>query len=413
MPDFQVQPGETVLLDRVEGELTVGKRARIKARNGKIVVVTGGAYFDGSAKIYCSFECESMRARGRGYGFGANIVVSGDLTVHGGIDVDASLKVDETLNADDVDVGGHLKCKSVVSRDVRVGGHMVTSGSLEAKSVAVGGHLAVPGSVKLSNLHVGGHAKVGGGVISGDIRIRGHFTVGSKLEFGDLKTFGHVRLPPKSKGEKLLAFGGTEFLGDAFCRITQVKGTVKVAGDYAAESIEIDGKLEVMGSLNVAKGLEVYGTAKVKRRVECGTIVVTGKLIADSAHVKGQADLEGEVKVARALKGGSIRVRKGSKVAGPLVGEEIEIGRTTSSHGLRWGGNMIRIGRMTDVQDIHGGVVRIGSYSRAKRVLAEVIEMDEGSIADQVVYTKDIKLPANYHLNKPPRKVSALPEFPT
>jgi cytoskeletal protein CcmA (bactofilin family) len=413
MPDFHVQHGETAILNRVEGELIVGDHARIKAANGKSVVVTEGAYFDGGVDIFCNFECESMRVKGRGYGFGARVAVRGDLTVHGATDVEASLEVDGDLKSEDVDVGGHLKSKNVFSKHVRTGGYMQIEGSLEAESVDVGGHLSVPGNVRLSDLHVGGHAKVGGGVISGEIQVRGHFTVESKIEFGELKTFGHIKLPADSKGEKLLAFGKADFLGDAFCRVLQVKGVVKVAGDYSAENIEIDGKLEVLGSLNAAKRLEVYGIAEVKKHVKCDEIVVAGKFITDSAFVDGVADIDGEVEVARGLRAKSVQVRKGSKIVGPLTGEQVEIGKVTSSRRLRqWDGRVTRIRRMTEVQDVYGAVVRVGSYSRVKRVFAETVEMDDGSIADEVTYTKNLKLAEKCYLNKPPVKASTLPEFP-
>jgi cytoskeletal protein CcmA (bactofilin family) len=410
MQDLDVKRGETATLDKVEGDLRVGSGAKIKAANGKRAVVTGGVWFEGSAEIECDFDCGSMRLVGHGYGFGGNIDVAGDLTVQKGADIDAALSVEGNLKAEYVDVGGHLKAKDIVSGRVRVGGHLRAEGKLEAGSVEVGGHLTVAGNVKLGDLRVGGHVKVGGGVISGRIQVRGHITTASKLEFGELELFGHVKLPAGSKGEKIMVFGTAEFLGDASCRVMQAKGSVKVNGDYAAEDVEVSGKLEVQGSLNVSKRLEVDGVAEVERKVTCGGIVVAGKLMADSVIVDGEADIGGEVKSNRYLKGKSILVRKGSKIAGTVVGEQVEIGRAESSWG-HWVG-LARIGQMTDVQDIYGHTVSIGSYSRVKRIFAETVEMDNGSIAEQVTFTKELKLPASYYMNKPPVKATTLPEFP-
>jgi cytoskeletal protein CcmA (bactofilin family) len=413
MPDFHVERGQAAVLDRVDGELTVGNHVRIRAANGQNVVVCGSAHFDGSAEIDCGFECDSLRAKGRGYGFGAQVTVKGNLLVHKAADVDGSLKVREDLKAEEVDVGGHLDSKNVFSGNIRVGGHMHAKGIVEAKNVDVGGHFTASDRVKLGNLRVGGHAKIGGGVIAGEIQTRGHLEVKSKLEFGDLTSFGHVRLPANSKGERIVVFGKAEFLGNAFCKTTQVRGTAKVIGDYAAENVEVYGKLEVTGSLNTGKKLEVYGTAEVKKNVMSERIVIAGKLGAATASATEEADIEGELDVALSLRGKSIVVRKGSKVAGSLVGEQVEVGKTAGSYGPPWGRGIARMGRMTEVQDIYGGLVGIGSYSRAKRIFAEMVEMDNGSIADEVTYTKDLKLPTHYYLNKQPVRVSTLPEFPT
>jgi cytoskeletal protein CcmA (bactofilin family) len=410
MPDLNIKPGETATLDRVEGELRVGSRARIRAANGRSVVVSRGVYFEGSVEVDCDFSCESMKLEGRGYGSGGNIIVTGNLTVQGAADIDASLEVGGDLKAERTEVGGHLKAKNVSSRLVRVGGHMVAKGTLEAEGVDVGGHLTVTEGVKLGSLRVGGHVKIGGGVISGKIQVRGHLETTSKLEFGELELFGHVRLPAGSKGNVLIAFGRAEFLGDAYCRAMQARGTVKVAGDYSGESAEVSGKLEVLGSLNATKKLEIGGVAEVGQQVKCESISVFGRLEADSALVT-EAEIDGEVKISRYLKGRSILVGRGSTIAGSIVGEQVEIGKTQNSL-AHWAGELARIGRMTEVQDVYGIVVRIGPYSRARRIFAESVEMDNGSIADQVVYTKDLKLPSSCYLGKPPIKMTTLPEFP-
>lgn len=418
MPDHTVGRGEMAELGRIEGDLKVGRNATIKAQSGRKVVVTGGVVFETSAKIDCDLECQSMKVEGRGYGPrgrsgpAGNIIVKGNLTVHGGADVLASLEVVGDLKAEEVDIAGHLKCKSLVSKRARVGGHMEAKGTLEAQKVDVGGHMSVLGSAKLGDLHVGGHARVGGGVISGDIKVKGQFTTGLKLEFGELEIFGHLKLPADSKGERLVAFGKVEFLGDAFCRIVQVKGSVRVAGNFAVEDAEVSGKLEVSGSLNATKELKVYGVAEVKKQVKCESIMVGGRLRANSVMVDGQADIDGEVESTRGLKAKSILVRRGSRVVGPLVGEQVEIGKAAGAWRFPLGGRLASSGRNTSVEDAHGGAIKLGPASRARLVFAEDLEMDDGSHADQVTYTKILKLHMSNLLSKPPVKTSQLPEPP-
>ena len=67
---------------------------------------------------------------------------------------------------------------------------------------------------------------------------------------------------------------------------------------------------------------------------------------------------------------------------------------------------------MTDVEDVYGGSVRLGPYSRSKRVFADEVLMENGSVADQVSYTGDLKLPSKYYIHQPPQKVAKLPDPP-
>jgi hypothetical protein len=55
----------------------------------------------------------------------------------------------------------------------------------------------------------------------------------------------------------------------------------------------------------------------------------------------------------------------------------------------------------------------MGHASRAKVVFAEALEMDDGSHAEQVAYTKTLKLRMNNLLSRPAVKVTELPAPPT
>jgi cytoskeletal protein CcmA (bactofilin family) len=242
--------------------------------------------------------------------------------------------------------------------------------------------------------------------------VRGNFSASSGLDYGELQTYGHVVLPANSKGDKMSASGRVEFGGDTFCRVLDVKGVVKVAGNCNSESIEVGGKLNVAGSLSVSKDLKIFGVTEVLGQVKCESIIVGGRLKAASILVDEEADIDGEIESMRGLKAKSIIVRRGSRVVGPLVGKQIEIGKSTGAWRFPMGGRLASSGRNTSVEDVHGGTIRLGPASRAKLVFAEILEMDDGSHADQVTYTNALKLHMNNLLNKPTMKTSELPDPP-
>jgi cytoskeletal protein CcmA (bactofilin family) len=416
MTDFEVKRNSTATLGRIVGGLKVGTGATLIAEDSKKIMVTEGAHFDGPVTIKCDFECQSMRVEGRGFGPGGVVKALGDLIVHGSAEITAHLYVEGEVKSETLDVDGHLKSGSLTSKRVRVGGHMQTKGKLEAETLDVGGHLMVSDSIKLVNLDVGGHARIGGGTISGGAKVMGNFESTEKLAYGELKVLGHIRLPAGSSGEHISIHGDVKFAGDTSCKNMKITGVAKVTGNCTAETVEVFGKFDVAGSLKVSKDLKVFGTTEVKQRLECDSIVVGGKLSADQILTRGQAILAGEVEVARGLKAKSIVVGKGSKVTGPLVGEEIDVGMKVDLDigpwGSLWSGRWLSVGRMTSVEDVHGKAVRINPYSRAKRVFAEVVQMDEGSMADEVTYTSELKLPNNYHLARAPVKTARLPDPP-
>lgn len=413
MAESEVSAGATAKLGRVEGELRAGRGATIKAESGGKVVVTGGATFDGAVTIDCDFECQTMRVEGRGYGPGGNVTIRGKLTVHGRADINATARVDGEVESEDLDVSGHFQSRSLTSKRVRVGGHMTVEGALKAESADVGGHMRVRGGVDLVNLRVGGHAEIEGGTISGEVKVRGHLRTSKRLTFGEVEVFGSLTLPAGSGGQRLSALGTVEFKGDASCKELDVSGTARIRGDCTADNIEVKGKLDVSGSLKVSKRLRVYGTMDSRGPVECETLGVLGKLVAERVSAGGHADIAGEVNTQAGLKAQSVLIGRGSKVTGPLVGGEIEVGRETdfgSMWGLPWWRSAV--GRMTTVEDVHGGTVRIGQNSSARRVFGEVVELKEGSTVYQVTYTKVLNMASKQYLHDPPVKADRLPEPP-
>jgi len=377
------------------------------------VSVAGRAVFEGGATIDCSFECQSMRIEGKGFGPAGQMSVNGSLMVRGNADLDASVRVSGSVRAGDLDVAGHLRSGPLSAHRLRVGGHLEVRGTLEAEEVDAGGHMTAHGEVKIRNLRVGGHAKVGGGAISGEIRIRGHFDTTGKLTFGRLQVYGNTLLPGGSAGEKLTSLGKIVFDGDASCKELEVSGTAKARGVLSTENVSLKGALIASGNLKASKRFQVWGSADIAGALECETLDIGGKLVADRASATNRTAVAGEVRTTKGLKSEALVVGKGSKVTGPIIGGSIDIGSEAdmgSLWGIPWwqGG----LGRPTAVEDIHGGNIVIRAHSAAGHIFGRNVMMEEGAMAEEVVYTGEVKLPKKYFLQKPPRKVDTLPEPP-
>ena len=414
MQDKTIEGGTTVRLGDVSGDLRVGRRATIMAEAGRKVTVAGNARFEGPVTIACDFECKAMRVEGKGFGPSGNVEVKGNLLVHGDAEIDASVDVRGDVTAERVDVGGHLEAKSITAKGVRVGGHMRVKGGLKAEDVDVGGHSTVDGEVDIANLRVGGHAEIGGGKVRGEIKVRGHFLTRGSLSYGDFQVYGHLALPGGSRGERLNALGKVEFEGDAYCRDMEVNGVANVEGSLEAERLKVNGKLDVEGSLKVSEKLQVFGAAEAEKQVVCGAVEVGGRLAADRVVSAGSAEVAGQLWTRLGLKAKEVGVGAGSRVNGPIVGESVEVGK-----GLVGGGfwehmsTSHTLGRMTRVDDVHARDVRIERYSQAKKIYAETVRMQSGSMADEVSFTKEADISEGVHLEKSPRKVENLPDAPS
>jgi len=413
MPDVYVEKGSTTRLDNVDGELRVGRGAKIAAK-GKAVTVAKGAYFEGDAEIDCDFECDSLTVEK------GKLIVSGNLTVHKGLDVAHTVDVGGTISAHDIDVGGKMFARSVSCVDsVRVGGIVEVKERLEAVSVEVGGKVDVSGAVKLTDLSVGGKADVGGGVIKGHTSVGGVFSSTGPLEFGELQVYGRCALPAGSKGKKLSTFGKLSVEGNLACEQVDVGGLTTVRGDLSSSEVLVNGKLDVSGSLSTKGMLEVNGSCEVGGELMGADLRVGGRFKARKALLSNQADIAGEVDTVKGLKGKSIVIRTGTRCKGPLVGERVELGKSglvLANWGTRWAGQSVMmrgIGRMTDAEDIYGADVVLGSNGRCRRIFAERVELSDGCAVDKVTYTQELRRSTGRQfLTHPAEKVAVLPPFP-
>jgi len=245
--------------------------------------------------------------------------------------------------------------------------------------------------------------------------VRGHFKTTKKLAYGRLQVFGNMVFPAGCSGESLKATGRVEFEGDTSCKELDVNGSAWVHGDCVSENVNVNGKLSVSGSLTTKK-LEVLGTSELKGQLACDELRVSGRLVAEKAFAGDRAEIVGEVLTTHGLKAKAVMVGLGSRVSGPLVGDEIDVGKQievgSGAWGKVWPGTWSTIGGMTRVDDLYGRVVKIWRYSSAKKVFAESVEVGVDSHVDKIVYTKDLKLPSKYHMGEEATRTDRLPDPP-
>jgi len=414
MSDYHVPRGATVRLDRISGELTIGSRARIEASSGNLVVVSGMARFEGAAEVECDFECESLVVSSGGV-----LKVHGNLVVHNLIDVDHTIDVDGEISAGDIEVGGTISSNSLKCRRMRVGGKIEVEDKLEVESLRVGGKVEAPGTVAIRDFDVGGQADIGGGKITGNIRVGGKFESNSQLEFGDLQVYGRTELAGGSKGTKISTSGHLIVSGNFDCDTIEVLGKSEVGGDCTSKEVKVNGGFEVEGSLQALESLEVYGSVKIERDIFGHTLRVGGKLEAEKVVVSNEIDVAGMIETRRGLKGETIKVGSGSRIEGAIVGRSVDIGKSYGAI-LDWEKSFMGqlaalrlVGRMTKVEDIYADHVRLGNASRCGKVFARVVELGDGSIADEISYTGELKGNlAKVHVEKAPMKVRELPAPP-
>jgi cytoskeletal protein CcmA (bactofilin family) len=416
MVDYAIRRGESAKLDKVEGELMVGRKARIKSSNGN-VVVSGGAHFDGGAEISSSFECEYLEVK-----HGGTLKIDGDLFVHKLMDVAQVVDVNGKINAGEIDVGGKVFADSIsCSGRVRVGGILDVKNALDAQSVDVAGKVACGGRANLQDLSVGGAAIInGGGTILGEIRIQGKFEAKNSLEFGNLEVLGHISLPKNSKGRKISAYGKLVAEGDLFCDEIVIKGVLQVKGNCKAQKIESSGKIEALGFLD-ADNLSSWGTSDVEGQVRGTTLFIGGKFRARNVIAKDRIEIRGNAETKEGMKAAVVQIASGSSCSGVLVGESVDIGKSYgivtdwTKHFAGQTASLRLIGRETRVGDVYSsGKVHVGKSARCGKIFAANVELEEGAIVEQVTYTKELQCdPQKNFFTYPPRKVSELPVPPS
>lgn len=415
LSDNSVPRGTTARLDRIEGDLKVGRGARIEASSGNLVSVSGAAYFDGAAVVACDFECDTLRVAS-----GGALEIEGNLTVRKLLDVNHSVKSSGTIRAQDIDVGGRIEANSISCTRMRVGGKIEVDNLLEVETLTVGGRVEAMGVVAIKDFDVGGQAEIGGGKISGQIRVGGRFESKSKLEFGDMQVLGRTRLAAQSKGTRIATHGQLMASGDLECDEVSIFGKSEIEGNLKSRKIKVDGMLEVHGSLEAQDILEINGSVEVDRNIQGTDIHAGGRLEASRILATGEILIAGWANTRDGLRAKSVRIRSGSRVEGPIVADElVDVGKSYAvllDWEKSWLGQvaaMRLIGKMTRVEDIYADVARLGKASKCDRVFARVVELEEGVVGNEIEYTGEITGDlSRVHFERAPHKVDRLPQPP-
>jgi cytoskeletal protein CcmA (bactofilin family) len=341
--------------------------------------------------------------------------MTGNLMVHKKLNVSHSVEVTGAINAEDIDVGGKIEAGAIKCERIRVGGRADIQNMFEASSVDVGGKVVAPGTVKLGDLNVGGEVEIGGGSITGNIRVGGKFLCKSPLEFGELLVYGKGSLPAGCKGRKISTFGKLEVDGSINCDIIQAGGVIEIRGDCHAQKVEVGGKFEVSGSLLVSDSLEGYGVVEISGNFESTNLHIGGRLEANRILVKEVADISGKTQTKQGLKAKVVTVRSGSRFEGVLIGERVEVGKSADlsygGWGASWAAKGVAAGG-TIVDDIYAKEAIVGPMCRAGRVFADTVKLEQGSAAEQVTYSTELKMDFGAAVSEEPKKTDALPKPP-
>lgn len=408
MADLHVPPGATVKLGHIEGELKVGNNARIQSADSTAVLVTGGAEFYGNAEIECDFECRSLRVNRSG-----KLHARGNLTVNGPVDVSNSITVQKLLKADSLDVGGHVKVRSLSCKMMRVGGTAEISEVLQVETIDVGGKIVARGRLDVKDLQVGGKAEVGGGAITGTINVGGKFECLSKLEFGDLQIFGFGSIAAGSRGKKILASGKLETEGDLHCDEIELNGVTSVSGDCTAARVVVKGKLDVKGSLTVSEGLEIHGSTDVRENFNGGSLSVNGRFSAEKALASENVEIHGSIETRKGLRAKRVVVGSSSRCRGPIAAQVVEIGASgPSMTAFVWGQRLRVQAGTSQADDIYSSRLVLGQGSRARRIFSESVELGSGCDVEEVSYVTGIKVGEHVKIAHPVKKVDKLGEPP-
>lgn len=169
------------------------------------------------------------------------------------------------------------------------------------------------------------------------------------------------------------------------------------------------------GSLFVSDGLKGCGTTEIEGNLECGQLRISGKLLSNKIIVKEEADISGKLETKEGLKAKLLIVRSGSRCEGVLIGERVEVGKSADLSYGGWGASAVRwtqAGGMARVDDVYASDVVIGRLSRAGRIFAETVKIEQCTAVEQITYTKELKTDSGVAIGQPPQKVTNLPPAP-
>jgi hypothetical protein len=67
---------------------------------------------------------------------------------------------------------------------------------------------------------------------------------------------------------------------------------------------------------------------------------------------------------------------------------------------------------MARVDDVYGKEVVLGAMCKAGCIFADTVKLEQGSVAEQVTYTAELKMDFGAAVSETPKKVTELPKPP-
>ena len=181
----------TTRLGRVDGELQIGNNARIDAADGKRVVVSQGARFQGSAEVNCDFECEALEVGHRGL---QPVRINGNLIVHRKLEISETVEVSGAITAGEIIATGKLKAQSIRCGALSTPGNARISGSLVCDAVEIGKTTEVKGDLRAGTLDVIGELLLWGTLeVSDSMVVYGSADISKTVRSESLKIGGQFR----------------------------------------------------------------------------------------------------------------------------------------------------------------------------------------------------------------------------
>ena len=191
MSDITVKPGSITRLGRVDGGLKVGNNAKIEAADGKLVVVSQGARFQGPAEVNCDFECEALEVGHRGL---QPVRINGNLIVHRKLEIGGTVEVSGAITAGEIIAVGKLKAQSIRCGALSTPGNARISGSLVCDAVEIGKATEVKGDLRAGTLDVIGELHLQGTLeVSDSVVVYGSADISKTVRSESLKIGGQFR----------------------------------------------------------------------------------------------------------------------------------------------------------------------------------------------------------------------------
>jgi cytoskeletal protein CcmA (bactofilin family) len=388
MEETRVSRGERARLGTVQGDLRAEDHSVMEPSEGTRVVVVGRATFEGSVEVNCDFECNSLHSRD------GLVRINGDLIVTEEVDVEDALYVRGNVKAKRIDVGGRFSAGgSLQAADTDVGGILEVQGGITGDSVDVGGSMDVRGEVKVKDLEAGGRVEVGGGEVAGTVDVGGTFRSSRHLKFDVIDTGGTVELAG-GEGRRIDVGGRVTSQGDLKCDEVDVGGVVDVNGSLAGRSADVGGRIRVTGDLRLSEKLDVGGAAEIGGVISGKDVEVGGRLRASKGLLSGDVSVSGTVDAPQGLKAVTIRLGRGARCSGTLVG------------------GTIHLGAHSQAEDIFCSRLEVEGGTRLGKVAAERAEFGDDCIVKEIVYTGEIRQGSRVLFMTPPQKSESLPPFP-